>query len=342
MRIILDTNVWSRLVDADQIEEFAELEKARELKVVVPPSTLLEAAKTPKAEIRDRLVVAIAGRGRIHPPTEASEESRELVEEVRRLRPGWLRGRPKTDRLSTLQTFWTRRIWDWARRDPAGFAREMAEHDRVYGKDRLIDELAEDQRQQRLSNIETGFEMSGRVAPRATAWPHESDPDGREGWDGAPLDAWRLETASMFWQNVVVLPARAWLTGEGTTFADWVVPWLNRDRLSASRADWNRFFYYEVSAASMPRNWLRSTVRFAQWGMKVSHGNPVDEQHAAYLPDGDLFLTGDTRFHSLLKDIIPFAPARLAQPRLVPADARDVVAALETAIEGFDQEPDKS
>jgi hypothetical protein len=162
---------------------------------------------------------------------------------------------------------------------------------------------------------------------------HESDSGTRSGWDGDPVEGWRVFTAAIFWQAL----ARSYGTRKPAaidkTYADWVLPWLNPSRLSAERADWNRFFYYEVQAEAMPRNWLRSTIHAAQYSRRVGHGNPIDEQHTAYLLDADLFLTGDTRLTDLLKAIIPFCPVEVAAPRLVPAGSRDVVAAIESALE---------
>lgn len=67
--------------------------------------------------------------------------------------------------------------------------------------------------------------------------------------------------------------------------------------------------------------------------MKITDGNPVDAQHAAYLPDCDVFLSADKNFVKVAGRIAAAAPAPVGQVRQVvwtPAD--DIVDAIEAAL----------
>jgi hypothetical protein len=88
MRVTLDTNVWSRLSEREEVEGFERLEQAVGFEVVIPPSTVLEALRTRDPARRRSIVQAITSRGRtrIHLRSEARMEADELVSEIARLR----------------------------------------------------------------------------------------------------------------------------------------------------------------------------------------------------------------------------------------------------------------
>src|SRR3712207_4224355 len=73
MRVALDTNVWSYIAIRDEVARFEELEDARNLRLVIPPSTLIEALRTPQPTVRDQIIAAMTSRGdtRIHLHSEA-------------------------------------------------------------------------------------------------------------------------------------------------------------------------------------------------------------------------------------------------------------------------------
>ena len=47
MRLLLDTNVWSRLIDRGAGEDFYRYARTDQIEVVIPPATLLELLRTP-------------------------------------------------------------------------------------------------------------------------------------------------------------------------------------------------------------------------------------------------------------------------------------------------------
>ena len=125
MRLILDTNVWAYLADADEGDALADLEDRLGFRNVVPPSILLETLRTSNKEVRERIVQVMTARGnvRIHPSTEAREMADELVAELRRLRPEWVRTFPETSQIKRLNKYWTKKLWQEARANPADVAK---------------------------------------------------------------------------------------------------------------------------------------------------------------------------------------------------------------------------
>lgn len=328
MRIILDTNVWTYVAERDERTAFEALEDSLDLKVVVPPSVLLEAIRTPVPELRTRIVGALATRGasRIHPLPEARLEADELVVESRRLRRPWLRQFPDTSRTHRLETFWTRKIWQTAARDPSVLADTAASA----GMDAAADKLLEAQKTNKA-----GFLAANVPFEDLEPW---ADLDGQpdevtSGWNGKRIDAWRFETAAMWWRELVMVPRRARRLGGDTTFADWAGAWLKLDALARDRTSWNRFWYHEVDPKAMPRNWIHAVMAWAQLQTKIGAGNPRDSQHAAYLFDADMFLTADRRYRSVLELVRRWCPRPFARASLIPGEGsaveaiRDILAA---------------
>ena len=321
MRVVLDTNVWSWLADLDLGSTMAELEEATGINLVVPPSVLLEVLRTPNERAREQIVQVLTQRTRSHPPPEAYFESEELVAEVRRCRAGWLRARPMTDRLPPLLNFWTKGLWVQAKRNSAAVACRLASMEESLGFGQQLDRLVQTEKVNRRMFLEQGFSATGEWVTALHVDVGSADldehPTIREGWGGRPVEAWRVEASDLFWRELTVVPRRRHRTGEDSTFADWCLPWLDRYLMSNDRADWNRFWYYDVEMRNMPRNWLRTYVRLAQYGTKVGSGNPVDEQHSSYLVDADLLISADRRYCSVLESLAKFAPVPIASARLV-------------------------
>jgi len=152
------------------------------------------------------------------------------------------------------------------------------------------------------------------------------------GWRGQRIEAWRVESALLWWRELVLVPRRARRVGGDTTYADWTGAWLKLDAVARDRPAWNRFWYYDVHASRMPRAWIHAVIPWAQLQTKVGAGNPRDAQHAPYLFDADRFLTSDRRFHLTLERLRAGCPRPFAQVCLLPGHG-SVVDAIATHLQ---------
>lgn len=326
IRISLDTNLWSYIGDEAQSSAFEALVADRNLQVVVPPSTLLEVLRIPVADPRRRIIAALSGRDHHRLASEAQLESQEVVAEARRLRPAWCRSMPDTAKLASLTAAWTKRIWRIARSQPEVL------HEYLTRDLRIHDYVTQKQREQRLEVIRTGFDVTSVSTLKASA-TSDASPEYLAGWDGAPVDVWRLHTRDLFWHQLATVPARAWLTGDDTTYADWTGAWLDLGCLTSDRSDFTRFWLQEVEVTAIPRNWLRWAVPTVQIARKVTGGNPADAQHSAYLLDCDTYLTADVGYAATLAMVREQAPFTMAEPRLVRYDPKmSIVDAIASAL----------
>ena len=315
MRIMLDNNVWSYLGDEQAGDRFKTVAHSLGHRVVTAPSVLLEVLQHPRSDIRAAIIEAITTATDERLRSEADREGAEVIFEVRRLHPEWMRAVPDTGREATWRTYWTKRFW-----------REAVEHhERVCDTEparrtaRTVRSLVDNQEEQRERWREANFDL--RDLSRVTLAPSEETPrEVQAGWaPGERIAAWRPYSQEVYW-HAFARGRRSVLTNEETTYADWVGARVDLRVMCASREAFNRFWLYEVEAAHMPRTWLRWAADTIQADVKVTDGNLIDVQHATYLPDCDVFLTADKNFLRVLDRIAEQAPVPLGRAhRVVPA-----------------------
>lgn len=327
-RVVLDTNLWSYVADADASSHLENLFRAAQITVVMPPSTLVEVVRTPPAEPRNRIIAALMAGQRQRLPSEAQSECAEFVNEIRRCRPRWLRRFPDTARVASLEGFWTKRIW----REAAADSQRL--HDYQRGQRPVHDYLLAVQRRDRAEVVRTAASLRPLTALQVTA-ANGTPETVLRGWDGQAVEAWRLASRDVYWHQLAVVGGRAVLTGEDTTIADWVGAYVDLRALRADATDFTQLWLRDVSLDAMPRNWLRWAVTIAQTQYKVTGGNAADQQHSSYLLDCDIFLSADATFIQVLNDVRGDAPFTMAKPALVPGDASvPIVERIEHALAG--------
>jgi hypothetical protein len=335
MRVALDTNVWSFLADRDERTAFECLMSSHNMTVVLPPGTLLEVMRTTDADRRRRIVEVLTRGRRQYLRSDAALESEEVIAEARRLRPQWLRARPHTDRVASLDAFWTKRIWRIARQSPerlVAIDKAMGTRDRdtIVANQHRNKEIIEE-----LRKADHRGEWKHLNLSEMQATPTEDMPlEDRAGWPNSNrVDAWRAICMATYWRALKVVPSRARWTGEDTTFADWIGSYIVLHKMCKDRADFNRFWYCEVQASNMPRNWLRWAIDVAQWERKITLGNPGDAQQGSWLVDADFYLTADRRFAQILDMVEPHFPgSSLAAIRVVDRNTPSAVDAIARAL----------
>jgi hypothetical protein len=319
MRIMLDTNLWSYLGDEISSRDFNREIIDRGLKVVVPPSTLVEVARLPKSDVRQRIFDAV-GRGpwtRLR--TEADYESMELVDEIRRLRPDWLRQSPDASKVASLRSWWTNKFWREALQDSMRMYNYETSRWSTSQRDYLVSHQREARRGLQESGLVTRPLTAITAVPALTGGQSVYEDAGLT-WPFGAVEAWRLTGLTAYWYALTVVAGRALITNEDATLADWVGAYVHLDKLRNDLEGFVRLWAHDADLQRMRRNWLRWAVNFCQTGFKVTAGNPVDEQHATYLVDADIYLSADANFIKVLRIVHDDAPFIIAEPRVVSGD----------------------
>ena len=200
-----------------------------------------------------------------------------------------------------------------------------------------ISELQEIQRNQfRTDGVFRSLEEARDQLRTWVVWP---DPRRlksaeAEGWEpGSRVAPWRVDLLSVLRQALVLDPVRTVITGQAATYADWIGAYVNLDAVGNDLRSFGHMLLYEVDERHMPRSWLRRAVALVQHSMRLTPGNPVDAQLAAYLIDADLFVTNDRRFAMIIEavrpsSLIPYGIARYADIHGAGGSAVDAVAAV--------------
>ncbi|WP_330242109.1 hypothetical protein [Streptomyces sp. NBC_00525] len=325
---MLDNNIWSYLGDEQAGSRFRALVRSMGHHVVTPPGVLLEVLQHPRSDKREAIVRAILAGTDERLRSEADLEGAEVIAEVRRLHPEWVRSAADTGREATWRTYWTKTFWRQAVELHELFRGTGLAQNTARSAQFMVDVQKEQQRVWRKGK----FDVSD--LSRITAFPSdETAPGPQLGWKaGDKIAAWRPRTQEVYWYSFAV-GRRSVLTHEDTTGADWVGARVDLSAMCASREEFNRFWLYQVEAENMPRNWLRWAAETVQADMKVTGGNPRDVQHASHLPDCDVFLTADKNFLRVLNRIAEQAPVPVGRGlRIAPAAHDDIVEAIEATL----------
>jgi hypothetical protein len=333
VRVVFDNNIWSYVGDEGSRGALDRLLDQYGLQLLHAPSVLLEVLRTPKPEVRRRIVLAmIVGRPGRKLRSEADVEADELVSEIRRLRPGWMRPTPDLRKVEGFRRFWTRGIWKAVETDLEGFIERAALLPLPEPDAEIEEAQAARIAALRESDLDwTALDSYAEPSPEAPAWYLDGWPEGKR------VQEWRVGTRDVAWEALARAPLRRLARYEDTTYADFIGAKVDLSALRADRADFTRLLFEEVELDNMPRWWLRWATDTAQAviGGKTG-GNPRDAQHASYLLDCDFFVTADRRYEkalSLVEKAAPFAMAQVVLVRRAREEA--VVPALARALDAL-------
>jgi hypothetical protein len=127
LQVMFDNNIWSYIGDEGSRPALDKLLDRYGLQLLHAPSVLLEVLRTPKPEVRRRIVLAmVLGRPGRKLRSEADVEAEELVAQIKRFRTEWLRSKPDLREAERFRRFWTRGIWQAVETDLEGFIERAA------------------------------------------------------------------------------------------------------------------------------------------------------------------------------------------------------------------------
>jgi hypothetical protein len=120
-RALLDSNIWRYIVDNTSQGPLLRLARDGSYDVQIAPAVLYETLRLRDARLRTSLV-RLMTNSRFHRlMPEAYSESMEILHEVERIRPDWLRDAPDMQFFNRLRNDWTRKtggFWVRCARSP--------------------------------------------------------------------------------------------------------------------------------------------------------------------------------------------------------------------------------
>ncbi len=310
-RVIVDTNLWSYVGDLGHANALRRVTEEAGFTVLLPPSILVELLRNPHAESRRRHVAAIGAVRGQRMASEAEMCADDFVRMVKRRRPEWLRAIADMSSVDKFHRLWTRDVWRFANADPD------AAHEWVMGGYDPTTEITATQKhnskQMRTDNFASDYNGLLRTGSPEAAQAH------LPGWDGHEVEAWRFDLASRYWFDMTTGRGDRGYSGFVQTNRDWIGSRVDMREATTDPTDFVRLWFDEAEVGEVPRDWIRAALAYTQTTKKIGPGNARDEQHSAYLPDADKFLTADRRFASALHEVRRQAPFDFAEPHVVSA-----------------------
>src|SRR5262249_12073536 len=138
---LIDTNLWSSVADASLGSDLIKVARRRHIEILAAPSVLYELLRTPNESVRKRLVDVITLQHWKRLMPEHFSETKEILAEIRRLRPDWLRTTPNRGKYMRILHDWRSRkggMWQRARDTPsreAGFIDQLGGADLQMARD---------------------------------------------------------------------------------------------------------------------------------------------------------------------------------------------------------------
>lgn len=244
---------------------------------------------------------------------EAYSESMEILREIERVRPMWLRKKPDLRFFNRLKNDWSRKtggFWVRCSRSPdseAQFLRsvepEMIEGARAQAKVARKEMISADWKRNPPMDVTlAGFHnpISGRRSEM--------------------VEAWRMDS---------LVGLTYGLAREGNAYRDWMAPFVELDDGLLASDAWVEFWLHLIDKSAVPRQWLRWAHSFAQRFRTVTPGSPADTQLFTYLIETDVVITADKALLEILEECRPYAPCQLPDGKLVPAGAVGVATVFE-------------
>jgi hypothetical protein len=255
-RALLDTNIWRYVVDENGQGEMFRLSRKGAYKIQAAPAVLFEILRMSDASLRSALVRLITNHRFARLMLEAYSESMEILREIGRVRPDWLRANPNTVFFDRLKKDWSRKtggLWlDYSRfSDQAAQIRQTQDYEMVEGGRRETQNA-------RKEMLGIGWKRNPPM-DKTLAGFKEPVP----GWRGDMVEAWRIDSVVGLTYN---------LRRTGCPYRDWIAPFVELDNGLLYSAEWVEFWLYQARREALPRQWIRWAHSFAQRFRKTTPG----------------------------------------------------------------------
>ena len=307
-RALLDTNIWRYVIDNASQGPLLRLAREGSCDVQIAPAVVYETLRLKDAQLRAS-IVRLMTNSRFHRlMPEAYSESMEILEEIRRIRPDWLRDAPDIQFFNRLKSDWTRRtggFWVRCARSAESEARFIHDAEGDFPeRAKAAVQLA--RQEMKSSGLKRNPPMD-----KTLMGSHQPIP----GWSGEMVEAWRFDR---------LVSLTSGLARQGSAHRDWIAPFVELDDGLLASAAWVEFWLHLTDKRAMPRQWMRWAHSFSQHFRKVTSGSPGDTQLFTYFLDTDVVITADKALLDILDECRPYAPCPLPDGKLVPAGAPGV------------------
>jgi hypothetical protein len=285
MKLYFDTNVYDYIAKCGNAAETRDKLDEQGCSVEASALNLIEIWRIPNWQARTehvRTVTAIAREYEQLPRSYA--EAREVLAELRRIRPAWVRRFASRDEKRRIRMLLNghREHWREARLSPGSGGERIDNYIKIAN-------TGDPDAQKQLRRV-----MLPYLNPVHGLQMYSSDPNYQAITKGyGPAEFFWRNAALVTWQAAILakLPAVRDLR-------DWAGPYLSEAAFRGQ--DQLEFWYVEADASRLPITRMKGLVGYYQLQRRVTPGNAHDIEHSAYALAADVFLTADESFDKTL------------------------------------------
>jgi hypothetical protein len=286
MLTYFDTNVYSLVAASDEADSLRAWLDATHVTVLASSTNLLETWATPHRrtmQLQLQAITTTAARYEKFP--QPYLHAKEVLLELRRLRPAWLRRDPRTRAISRFRRSHAS-LWNRAKLGRLPEPESHAAYQKLFSRgagDALTGQRAAKQIGGQRSVL---VGEAGAVGFQSIAEIDQSDAD----------QAWRINCLTAW--HAAIVERREY----ARDYLDYLGPYLNKEAFRDKR-DGASFWLREVNGARMPLNRTVGLAQHFEVSRKLQASNAGDVLHAAYLLETQLLVTADRRLALVLADV---------------------------------------
>lgn len=305
MKLLLDTNVWSYIADAQALPTLLGARR-RNMKFLVAPASVAEARRLSDVKLRRRLLAVMTHPAWQRLMAETYLESEEIKHALQAARPDWAIDGDQKDFKRFRHHFLRSKggFWDAARDDATLPVTD--ESLRENSENALARQEVRDIRDRFKNGAQTGAthhlqKIIVNVEPLL--------------FETRSIEYWRLESAYLLRNELRVY---------ASPHRECLDCFLNVEAMLADTDGFYHVWFNEVRPEQLKRQWLRSSMNYLQRWHKPTDGSPADSQLASHLIDADYFVTADKNFARCIDKIHAEAPFATAKPLKISAGAAGI------------------
>lgn len=313
MKVLLDTNIWRYIADADVFSTLESIASDNGIELVVAPALVYEVINLRDDSLRKKILKMIGSPSLVRLMPEAYLEAKDIKTVIEKYRQDWLIKDPDFSEINSL-------IDDWKSIEH-GFWSRMANDI----SPPVTNESQRGELEHQLAKKESK-EIRNRMIDKKAMLPKDLDlkniyfplPLGQQSFEGEAVEYWRVPSLYQFQAEFKVY---------ASPYREWLDSLIDVSKVKAQSESLTELWYYQVSGYELPRQWLRGAFEYLQSFHKVTSGNPIDTQLSSHLIDVDVVMSADRNFIRFISQCRKDAPFFIAQEYLISggADAVDEV-----------------
>jgi hypothetical protein len=315
----LDTNIYSVIAEQDEAASVRDLLRSRGWDAMASSLNILEAWAISSEPKRRRVIRALTTVASCYEKVPQSySTARELLYELRRRRPGWVRS-VAFDRTTRAFLKNNQEHWRCSLRRELPPSESNATYRRVAGATNEHILVSQKALRRGIHLAESppklGIISAGKLR---TVDVDLSDPE----------TFWRVESMNTW--HLAIVHEHPGIRD----YRDYLAPHLKREAF-LNTASYQDFWLREAEADHLPLNRIIGLTAYAQLAQKITRGNNDDRQHGSYLPSADIFVTADRGLFQCLEWVVQRVETR-ATPRLVDAGAASTCREIELVLDAHE------